>query len=97
MSTGNNFNGLLLAACRLRLAALRFALSSRCWSQYPWATPRTLWSGAPGLRVKDVLHHLEVLFSGWDDEAGCANNVCILTPVRDQLFFPLFHPPVTQL
>ena len=45
-----------LFACLL--ARLRISLSRRCWIQYPWAVPRTLWSGAPGLRVKDVLHDL---------------------------------------
>ena len=58
MSTGNNSAGLPLAACCLGLAALRFALNSRFWIQYPWTVPRTLWSGAAGLRVKDVLHDL---------------------------------------
>ena len=85
-----------LFACGLWLAPRRLRFSRR-WIQYPWTVPRTLWSGAPGLRVKDVLHHLEVLISGWDHEAGCANNVCIFTPVRDQLFFSSLHPPIAQL
>ena len=45
-----------LFACGLWLAPRRFRFSRR-WIQYPWTVPRTLWSGAPGLRVKDVLHN----------------------------------------
>ena len=49
---------LLLAACRLGLAACRLSLDSRRWIQYEWTTPRTLWCGEAGLRVKDALHDL---------------------------------------
>ena len=44
-----------LFACGLWLAPRRLRFSRR-WIQYPWTVPRTLWSGAPGLRVKDILH-----------------------------------------
>ena len=46
MSTANNFNGLLLAACRLGLGAGR--LASRCClrcTQYGWTVPRMSGAG----------------------------------------------------
>ncbi len=55
--------GLSSPLCACELVRLRIGLraASRIfffWIQYPWTVPRTLWSGAPGLRVKDVLHDL---------------------------------------
>ena len=97
MSTGNNSAGLL--ACEL--ARLRIGLrASRIfffWIQKSWTTPRTLWSGAAGLRVKDVLHDLQIFVSCWDHEARVAGNVAPVTPVRGELVLPWLHMPIAHL
>ena len=69
---------LQLGACRLRLASRRRRRST----QYELTVPRTCRSGAVAmLRVKDGLHHLDVVFSGGHHEAGITHNVAIVTPV----------------
>ncbi len=69
---------LQLGACRLRLASRRRRRST----QYELTVPRTCRSGAVAmLRVKDGLHHLDVVFCCRNHKRGITYNVAIVTPV----------------